>query len=389
MNFNPQCRTTIGTVVFILCLATTVALAQTRSGSFNVVCLADPTATDVTKGRACLKEAPRLTFRDHVTLAVEHAPNTSFDDADEPDPAQLVLFIDGKALPGAHPAVGTSQTDADDVTTTLLTYHLVRDLNTDEARKNWRDVLAAANSGRNLTVSTGMEKGPAAQSRALPVQFVTIRPGRLVIWGLAAVAGLIVFFVIAARTAALRDKEPADASLDPKKRAYSLSRVQIALWTMLVIYAFLFIWFLTGEYNATIPASAVALMGISLATFGSAAAVDAAKVQDKKEKLKKIDADLAAKPADEKAKLQAEKDAIKPQTVVCQSEGFFRDITTSAGGASLHRLQFIVWTLALAVIFVLTVWRTIAMPDFDSTLLALMGITSGAYVGLKVPESKC
>jgi hypothetical protein len=28
------------------------------------------------------------------------------------------------------------------------------------------------------------------------------------------------------------------------------------------------------------------------------------------------------------------------------------------------------------------------MPDFDATMLGLMGITSGTYVGLKVPENK-
>ena len=54
----------------------------------------------------------------------------------------------------------------------------------------------------------------------------------------------------------------------------------------------------------------------------------------------------------------------------------------------MHRLQFIVWTLALAAVFVVTVWRTVGMPDFDATMLGLMGITSGTYVGLKLPENK-
>ena len=145
---------------------------------------------------------------------------------------------------------------------------------------------------------------------------------------------------------------------------------------MLTIYAYLFIWFLTGAYSATIPASIVGLMGISLRTLGLSAAIDKTK---SKENEKKAD---EATDAEKKAQLLT-------RAKVCQTEGFFRDITTSADGASLHRLQFIVWTVALAVVFCANVWRTLSMPDFDSTLLALMGITSGAYVGLKLPEDKC
>jgi hypothetical protein len=127
-------------------------------------------------------------------------------------------------------------------------------------------------------------------------------------------------------------------------------------------------------------------MGISLATFGVAAAVDSTKVQANRAKLADAARKLAANPND----LVAEKDRQElPARIVAQkTEGFFKDITTSADGASLHRLQFMVWTLALAVVFVVTVWRTIGMPDFDATMLGLMGITSGTYAGLKLPENK-
>jgi hypothetical protein len=42
---------------------------------------------------------PRLSFGDEVTLAVEHASNVTFDDSGEPNPTDLVLFLDGKAMP--------------------------------------------------------------------------------------------------------------------------------------------------------------------------------------------------------------------------------------------------------------------------------------------------
>ena len=55
-------------------------------------------------------------------------------------------------------------------------------------------------------------------------------------------------------------------------------------------------------------------------------------------------------------------------------------------GVSLHRFQMFVWTLVLGVIFVASVYKNLAMPQFSATLLGLMGISSGTYLGFKVPE---
>jgi hypothetical protein len=55
-------------------------------------------------------------------------------------------------------------------------------------------------------------------------------------------------------------------------------------------------------------------------------------------------------------------------------------------GISFHRFQMAIWTLALVLVFVRAVWTDILMPDFDATLLGLMGISSGTYLGFKFPE---
>ena len=39
-------------------------------------------------------------------------------------------------------------------------------------------------------------------------------------------------------------------------------------------------------------------------------------------------------------------------------------------------------------IFVLTGWDGLAMPDFDATLLGLMGISGATYVGFKMPKQE-
>jgi hypothetical protein len=69
------------------------------------------------------------------------------------------------------------------------------------------------------------------------------------------------------------------------------------------------------------------------------------------------------------------------------TQGWFQDLTTDINGPTLHRLQALFWTLAIGVVFVISVYRDLAMPaDLSPTLLALMGISGAGYVGFKYPE---
>jgi len=53
---------------------------------------------------------------------------------------------------------------------------------------------------------------------------------------------------------------------------------------------------------------------------------------------------------------------------------------------ALDRLQVIVWTLVLSGVFLTSVIWYLTMPDFNTTLLALMGISSGTYLGFRLPN---
>jgi hypothetical protein len=68
------------------------------------------------------------------------------------------------------------------------------------------------------------------------------------------------------------------------------------------------------------------------------------------------------------------------------SEGFGKDLLTDANGINFHRFQMVVWTIVLGILFCVGVYTTLAMPQFSGTLLALMGISSGTYLGFKIPE---
>ena len=70
-----------------------------------------------------------------------------------------------------------------------------------------------------------------------------------------------------------------------------------------------------------------------------------------------------------------------------RSQGWLKDITTDLNGPALHRIQVLCWTVALGAVFLIGVYRDLAMPpDFSATLLALMGISSAGYIGFKYPE---
>jgi hypothetical protein len=68
------------------------------------------------------------------------------------------------------------------------------------------------------------------------------------------------------------------------------------------------------------------------------------------------------------------------------SEGLRKDLLTDVNGIALHRFQMLIWTIILGVIFLIGVYRDLAMPAFSGTLLALMGISAGTYLGFKIPE---
>ena len=161
--------------------------------------------------------------------------------------------------------------------------------------------------------------------------------------------GAVACWWLARGTALLRDGNSSDSP-------FSLGRCQMAFWFFLVAWAFLFLWLVTGRGDIdTLTPEALALIGISAVTGLGAAFMGSMGVS-------------------------------APHS----SRGFLMDLVTEsdAQGVSFHRFQMIMWTLVMGVIFVLDVLTRLAMPKFDTTLLALMGISSGTYLGFKFTEAK-
>jgi len=70
------------------------------------------------------------------------------------------------------------------------------------------------------------------------------------------------------------------------------------------------------------------------------------------------------------------------------SKGFISDILRDSSGYSFHRFQIFSWTIVLGIIFVSSVYNNLTMPEFSATLLGLMGLSSGTYIGFKFPEKQ-
>jgi hypothetical protein len=332
---------------------------------------------------------------DDIDVQIENLQNflnysSCLSENDEPvsncKPRKIVLFIDGREMKGHEPEakieVSWYESDPKDPTKQIevgiLQFHLeyVQGVNDDI----WSDLLGGQNNSsqnfrlRPIYVSVGFEGGAALDVKSTEKFDLVLMHLDWRLWVCAGLIFIILFYLImlARHTELLRDGGILPDS--PKKikkwwflnrevravhKPYSSARVQMAFWFALVITAFLYIWLVTGASD-TITTTVLALIGIAAGTALSAVVIDKGK-----------------KPEDENAK------ADQPQV----SQSFLMDILTDEnGGISFHRFQMLTWTLILGILFVFQVFDKLTMPEFSATLLGLLGISNGTYLGFKIPE---
>ena len=286
---------------------------------------------------------------DEITLEIQNL-KTLLERARCQVPAKkIVLFLDQRPVKDATPFPPT------DPNKPSLTFPLKR---TENSRDVWTYVLGEAKwSPREVNVSVGLEDEYAVESPA-KLKLKAIPEGWFFFWAIIFVAIVAIFGVLAHKSDLLRDSGP--QPLGGGRKPYSLARTQAAWWFFLILASYLFIGILTGDFSSTITTTVLGLLGISAATVVGSAFVDAGKTA------------AAASPPE-------------PTPV---NEYWWVDILSDANGVSFHRFQNAVWNLVLGIIFVVAVYQSLAMPTFSGTLLSLMGISAGTYLGLKIPEPK-
>jgi hypothetical protein len=307
---------------------------------------------------------------------------------------QLVLYLDDRpladlvAFPPTDPAGST------------LRFTLKR---TEKSREPWAFLLGTPGwQPRETKVSIGLADGYAFPSDAAPVKLAVIPRARFTFWALLLGLMLIAFLVLAARSDLLRDADPPPPG-GTARRAFSLARSQAAWWFFLILASYLFIGLITGDFSTSITGTVLVLLGISAGTVVGSAAVDASKSTPVDQanralttevltaQVEQVKTRLALlQPTDAPQAVAAALQAAQSQLKVAQNEteNFMVDILSDANGVSFPRFQIAAWTVVLGIIFVSEVYRNLAMPTFDGSLLSLMGISSGTYLGMKIPEPK-
>ena len=234
-----------------------------------------------------------------------------------------------------------------------------------------------------------------------------------------AVAGVIyllilfILIVLALRTDLISDTGGCRRS--DGVRPYSLARAQMAFWFLTIILASLFLWLATGTWHI-LNETCLWLIGIGSGTALGSAIIsegDPAKAESAKNPLargrgesldqfvmrlqatiEEASTAVGAATPDTWPALRARYDAL-----VKQKDDFdhrpgsgwrrlMQDWLTDGDVYSFHRYQMLAWTLVLGVFFIAKVWSRWELPTFDGTTLALLGITSGTYLGFKLQKDR-
>jgi hypothetical protein len=332
------------------------------------------------------------------------------------DATKLVPYIDGRAIKGNYPEE-----------VHLERGRLIFDLQiTPQSRDPWIDLLGEPTSTHKpVTLSVGPENGSAFDSiyvRDNMVPLTVISPAYGIVALIVILVTLTLLLWLCRTTNIIR--EPGPPAISGKRRPYNLGRAQMAFWFFLIYASYMTIWLITSALD-TITASLLALMGISAGTALGEALIDNGKdtartnqVQDLSAEKQALEQSLSGiQPQVDASNAsvattvtdQANRDSLNRQLVEGRtrlgqvdqqlrtlsaetapqtSNGFLRDILSDGSGYSFHRFQIFAWTIVLGIIFVSSVYNDLTMPEFSATLLGLMGLSAGTYIGFKFPEQK-
>jgi hypothetical protein len=357
-----------------------------------------------------------------------HRAKCTSDDPKTPPPAtckpqELLLYIDGRPLKGLLPESGAPKPEEG-----TLRFHLQRPgveapaqdaADTDE---HWADLLGLSFDDyqlhRLVSISVGLENEYPIHTDVNEFRLLRMREGRLIFWSIFFILCLIALVHFARQSDLLRDRRPVRWK---QRKPYSLSLSQAAWWFVLTSISFVFIWMVTGQYD--LSSSVLVLLGIGFGTALGSVVIDQNKgarpstpgvlsaandldtlIDTKNEqeaRLTVLESNLrSAAPGAPTVAAQAalvEQQSVYdrlieeikhkyPGSIGSGHTNFVTDILSDAHGVSFHRFQMLIWTVVLGFIFIHSVFTRLAMPQFSTTLLTLMGISAGAYLGGKGTE---
>jgi hypothetical protein len=326
-----------------ICLGPSESFLQpAASGAIATTC------AEIEKER---KKLPVLALGGFVTVKMETPPDCSA-------LSVYLLLVDGMST-----GIGNSGCNAELKTLSFQLSHSPRasgawPVDREAIRLLWQRLLhnpwQAQDLSRRARISiqhwTKDGAGPVSRQQSFDLKILDFSTLRV----LAALIGLTVLalaFYGLHSSGLLRDRGILSPRTTPDTLPFSLARSQMAWWFGLVFLSYVFLWVVCAELPV-LSNSAMILLGIAGATGMAGTAMD------------------------------------NSQRVLEPSEGWLKDVTTDAQGVTLYRLQHVIWTAFFGLAFLIEVFNNLAMPEFDTATLGLMGISAGAYIGFKMPESR-
>lgn len=335
-----------------------------------------PTVSGVNRPGGRLNDEIRLTIPGLRQWLAEDSTRT----------AELVLYVDHVALPGLQRGgVSPSKDEASFVLSM-----------TPDTQKGWFTLLRRPQlAARQVTLGAGPKGAAEWHSAVNSWALTTIEEKWLWPWAAFFAFVTVLLIVLARKTDILRDSGDLPPAPPPgSRKSFSLARVQMAWWTLLVSGAFVFIFMVT--WTNRIEPRVLALIGVSATTGLAAVAIDSTKAGEAKQRRDQLLAEqarltaLGAGATPEQtarlAQIPVDLRDVDRQIQAPVSKGFWVDLISDFHGPAISRFQMVLWTILLGVLFVIEVAWNLTMPAFDETLLALLGISAGTYVGFKFPE---
>jgi hypothetical protein len=304
-------------------------------------------------------------LKDFITKSDAKAPKSA---------KRILLVLDKTPIPGLYPDPACDP-DSD------TCYFVLKW--TPAGRDAWSQVLGAPTaSTKKIEVSICVE-GEAPIGTDVHAFTLQLIPGSSVLGLVFVAATILALLYLAVRTNILRDPIKPGSAL-----TYSLASTQLAWWFVIVLTSYLFVGTITGDFSFTFTGSALVLLGISSGTFVAGRVLpnpdtpDPAKPPAPTPPATNTSSGHVP-PAEPTDVAQSNLDKTKVPVLLNQVQKYVFDLLSSDGAVDLHRFQILVWTLVLGVVFIAQVWLYLAMPTFDTNLLALQAVSSGTYLGVK------
>lgn len=338
-------------------------------------------------------------------------------DGQNPNFGTLQLYLDGHPIPGqtgiaVEPRQALCSSPGVRINASEVQHEFTLS-RTAESRERWGHLLGSPTSfAKTMNLGAGLPNQPELNwiGERPRVAFTVVQEWPFWIALLAFAGVLVLLWSAGRRTNLLRDDVP-DGPVGTR-RPYSLSKVVMAMWTVLILAGFFLIWLIVGDPGGIFTAQAFLLLGIVGAATTMAAGItrnQAAGVTRNVEEMRLRAVAVRAEAESLRAQLHsgapamsaeaAGMEVMKGNAIVAKAEevlrheeattipvsrGFFTDLISDGNGPSVSRFQNLAWNVAFGIVFVVGAYRLLALPVFDNEVLALLGISEALYLGVKL-----